>query len=229
METLLDYISHLPYSFSQPIKSFLLQAQSTSPTASQVVPLLLSLVALYYTLLSAYNTARFALRSVWFMMKWGTILVALGGGVAGLSKWNKGGSDGGSSLGVGDMIGLGKRGLDWWGADRRSAFGDSRRSASGAHRTWSRSNEDGEWDDPSESTLGAALGMEDITSKIGEVVMTFLSNSNSVDTREESTRKSRSRKQKGKTEQSGSIDVAGLVMRYGASQARKAWGRFAGL
>lgn len=226
METLLDLVSYLPYSFSQPIKSFLLQAQSTSPTASQVVPLLLSLIALYYTLLSAYNTARFALRSAWFMMKWGTLLVALGGGVAGLSNWNKSGADGSRGLGVGDMIGLGKRGLDWWGADQRSTFGNSRRSASGVPRTWSRSNEDGEWDDPSETTLGAGLGMEDITSKIGEVVMTFLGNSDSSDT---STRKSGGKKQKERKKENGGIDVAGLAMRYGKSQARKAWDRFAGL
>lgn len=84
----------------------------TTLDPNSLVPLAISLVTLYLTLLSFWYTARMGMRMAWFAVKWGAVLAVvwliLGGDLAGLSLGGKGSA----SLNGPDPIG--RRGGQWW-------------------------------------------------------------------------------------------------------------------
>lgn len=233
----------LPNSISIPSESIIRNLESLStinslPTLTQLIPLLLSILALYATIISIINTTKFALKLAWFTIKWGSLIAILTSGVIGfknLTSSNTSSSKNSNSLntlGVGDMINMGKKGIDWWSGEGKGSTRGSRRSASGSKRTWSRVNSEGEWDDPLNELK--ENGVEDVIKKVQDVVLTFLGSGNfgmnfndddEVEVKGSKLKKKgkgvKAKKSSKKKEKNNGFDMAGIAVRYGANQFRK--------
>ncbi|KAK4051042.1 hypothetical protein OIV83_003171 [Microbotryomycetes sp. JL201] len=188
---------------------------------TQLLSLVVSMFAVYAAFLSMYNTTRAAFRLAWLFIKLGVVASVV---ISCWSGYNGIGTEEGVTRGVKQVsdavnrvYGIGKTGLGWWmgsGAGSGSNKASSRRkrrssrqtrnskkSASGARRTWSTPDDEGVWADPPEVDLGRngqTQGTEDVMNTVKNAVLTFLtsSSSSSSDDQQSSKRNSRSRPSK---------------------------------
>ncbi|KAK4051679.1 hypothetical protein OIO90_004629 [Microbotryomycetes sp. JL221] len=205
IEHMIDFVDpYLPNSLANSLYAVVdrlptLDEAISNPT--QLVPLLLSLFAVYAGFMSMYNTTRWAFRLGMFFVRWGLIATVL---LTAWSGWNGIGTDEGVTKGVRQVgnvatraYGIGKTGVNWWlsssgvgstssssrtAGRRRSKRRSSkqtrdssrrRRSASGAKKTWSTPDDDGIWDDPAEVDLAAQDPTSDVLNTIKKTILTF--------------------------------------------------------
>ena len=69
-----DYVApYLPWYISYPLRGSLKSISSLPPSLANTLPLLISLFAIYTAVTSAYSTARYAMRTTWWLVKWGSL------------------------------------------------------------------------------------------------------------------------------------------------------------
>ena len=75
LQTALDNIGpYLPWPVRTVLSMGIKSISSLPPSLANVLPILLSLFALYSAVMTAYSTARYALRTVWFFAKCGAFI-----------------------------------------------------------------------------------------------------------------------------------------------------------
>ena len=236
--------SYLP----PPLSSALLSVSAALPSSlslpssvSSLLPILLSLTTLYFTLLSLYSTTRFALRLAWWSLKWGTLAAAV---ATAYSGWSSGGANGTGGWAEGarnlatagsGVYGVGRRGVEWWaqnggwganddapgtgrGPARRTGKGrrgtSGSRSASGAPRTWAAASDDGGWDTPGDEAD------PDPIKYIQKSLLTFL---NSPPPPAATPEKKLRKGKKSAETPAPAIDFGAMAMDFAMGKARKAW------
>ncbi|KAK4701896.1 hypothetical protein P7C70_g4330, partial [Phenoliferia sp. Uapishka_3] len=228
----LDAISpYLPNSLASTLSTVVNSLPDpTSLSLSSLVPFALSLLTLYFTLLSVYSTARFFLRTAFLAVKYGLVAATVAAAYQGATSGTAGWWDSAKGVGqaAGSAYGTGKRGLDSWAGMRsggsRAKRSSNGRSASGKRKTWATPDENGEWNDPFEEA-----DLQDPVKFVKDRVLTFLSNpgTGSADkTQGGNARKAKGKGVKGKVkakEESGGFDLSGMAMRYAMGRATKVW------
>ncbi|KAM0751419.1 hypothetical protein T439DRAFT_325560 [Meredithblackwellia eburnea MCA 4105] len=229
---------YLPSSITVPLSKILALSQSYLTDPTQLIPLLISLLTLYAAVMSIWSTTRMVIRTVWFLVRWGAVLVAVGAVYQGFGRDGTGNGGWRESVDTVGKVGrtawgLGKQGVDWWaqsssssptsrnGRGRGAGKGKTPKSASGARRTWSQPTQDGGWDDPEEIDLADTTNVvQDVLRKLSDGVLTFLA----PDTTSTTTSTSKRGVKKGKKKQEGEKDdLGGLAYRYLVGRARRAW------
>jgi len=88
---LLDRVSpHLPYPVTTSLNLLLQLFDALPPAIANLLPLLLAAFAIYTSIISLYSTARYTVRTTWWLVKWATVIAviawAFGGGGGGGGK-----------------------------------------------------------------------------------------------------------------------------------------------
>lgn len=209
---------YLPSSFANPIHQLITLPKTLLDNPAQLIPLLVSLVTIYAAVVSAWNTARMALRALWFTMKWGAIIAAVTTSFSSYKNWGNPDATNDSLETVGRIgktaLGLGKQGANWW-----VNSGDSQRSASGRPRRWAATSGDDGWKDSGEQDDD----MSDPIKAFQETVLTFLRDAPAPSSQDKKKRKLK-KKTKGKAkpaEKGGGL--SGWATTYALQRAKGMW------
>ncbi|BGP17988.1 hypothetical protein JCM10213_005027 [Rhodosporidiobolus nylandii] len=223
---------YIPASLADPLYTIAtadLASLAQHPT--QIFPLLLSLFAAYWAWLSFLSSARFAFRTTLALAKWGAIAAVVGAiwmgyNGAGTAKGVTGGlSDAAriySTVGKG-VYSLGRGGVGYYLGSRGAGNSNSKRSASGRPRTWSKPVSGGGWDSPADEgrDTQAEEYVGNVLKKAQEVFFEYLAPP------QEQVKRSAKKGKNSLPDFGRPSGLGGIAYDVAMGKAKKAWDEFA--